>query len=277
MSFATVCEFFQGLCTFERCDVHGQPESFGRLVTSDRDWVADWTVPSFTSSLHVISSCFPPQEEDMTRPQDVWYGPDVWWRRCRSKLNINQEHQGGGASFKHIKCSRLSGVNTLSPDSCFLFFFQVCWTCRQWPWGSFWGVLSWGGTNWAWSQELSCLWPPPSWATSSYCCCLAPSVIIYLWLGSPCRTTGQRRDKPQNGYTQKQLLSSCFFQSEQFAPCRSKSASYNRGTLFSECNSDCSCSAEDWDPVCAASGITYISPCMAGCLSSSGHGKNTVG
>ncbi|XP_037551774.1 solute carrier organic anion transporter family member 1C1-like [Nematolebias whitei] len=56
----------------------------------------------------------------------------------------------------------------------------------------------------------------------------------------------------------------------------SKSVSYYRETLFSECNSDCSCSAEDWDPVCAASGITYISPCMAGCLSSSGHGKNIV-
>ncbi|XP_033471055.1 solute carrier organic anion transporter family member 1C1 [Epinephelus lanceolatus] len=47
-------------------------------------------------------------------------------------------------------------------------------------------------------------------------------------------------------------------------------------TLFSECNSDCSCSAEEWEPVCSDSGITYISPCMAGCLSSSGYGKNTV-
>lgn len=48
-------------------------------------------------------------------------------------------------------------------------------------------------------------------------------------------------------------------------------------TLFSECNSNCSCSADVWDPVCSDSGITYISPCLAGCLSYSGYGKKTVG
>uniref|UniRef100_A0A3B4AEZ6 Solute carrier organic anion transporter family member n=1 Tax=Periophthalmus magnuspinnatus TaxID=409849 RepID=A0A3B4AEZ6_9GOBI len=39
---------------------------------------------------------------------------------------------------------------------------------------------------------------------------------------------------------------------------------------------DCMCSSEEWDPVCSDSGITYVSPCLAGCISSSGYGKNTV-
>uniref|UniRef100_A0A3B3VTG0 Solute carrier organic anion transporter family member n=1 Tax=Poecilia latipinna TaxID=48699 RepID=A0A3B3VTG0_9TELE len=42
------------------------------------------------------------------------------------------------------------------------------------------------------------------------------------------------------------------------------------------CNRDCSCSPDEWDPVCSDSGVTYVSPCMAGCLNSSGRGKNTV-
>ncbi|XP_077565697.1 solute carrier organic anion transporter family member 1C1 [Stigmatopora nigra] len=46
--------------------------------------------------------------------------------------------------------------------------------------------------------------------------------------------------------------------------------------LFSQCNSNCSCSLDDWDPICSDSGITYITPCLAGCLGYSGYGKETV-
>ncbi|KAM3858985.1 uncharacterized protein ACN63O_017039 [Diretmus argenteus] len=53
-------------------------------------------------------------------------------------------------------------------------------------------------------------------------------------------------------------------------------APYSGGILLSECNRECSCSLKEWDPVCSENGITYTSPCMAGCLSSTGYGKNTV-
>ncbi|XP_070686219.1 solute carrier organic anion transporter family member 1C1-like [Pempheris klunzingeri] len=47
-------------------------------------------------------------------------------------------------------------------------------------------------------------------------------------------------------------------------------------SLFSDCNSGCLCSKKEWDPVCGENGITYVSPCLAGCTSSTGSGRNTV-
>uniref|UniRef100_A0A8C4ZSV6 Solute carrier organic anion transporter family member n=1 Tax=Gadus morhua TaxID=8049 RepID=A0A8C4ZSV6_GADMO len=46
--------------------------------------------------------------------------------------------------------------------------------------------------------------------------------------------------------------------------------------VVAPCNQACSCPLEAWDPVCSQSGITYTSPCTAGCLGSSGSGKATV-
>uniref|UniRef100_A0A8C7FSI3 Solute carrier organic anion transporter family member n=1 Tax=Oncorhynchus kisutch TaxID=8019 RepID=A0A8C7FSI3_ONCKI len=45
------------------------------------------------------------------------------------------------------------------------------------------------------------------------------------------------------------------------------------GHLLSQCNMGCSCSLKHWDPVCARNGITYASPCLAGCQTSTGVGK----
>ncbi|KAG7282532.1 hypothetical protein CRUP_020247 [Coryphaenoides rupestris] len=47
-------------------------------------------------------------------------------------------------------------------------------------------------------------------------------------------------------------------------------------SAFATCNSACVCPGNDWDPVCGEDGITYVSPCLAGCTSSTGSGTNTV-
>ncbi|XP_077355723.1 solute carrier organic anion transporter family, member 1D1 [Festucalex cinctus] len=52
--------------------------------------------------------------------------------------------------------------------------------------------------------------------------------------------------------------------------------SYEPQTLLSQCNAGCSCSMKQWDPVCANNGMTYASPCLAGCQTSTGTGKETV-
>lgn len=52
--------------------------------------------------------------------------------------------------------------------------------------------------------------------------------------------------------------------------------SYNPQTLLSQCNGQCFCSVKHWDPVCAYNGMTYASPCLAGCQTSTGMGKEMV-
>ncbi|XP_036876236.1 solute carrier organic anion transporter family member 1B3-like isoform X1 [Manis javanica] len=37
---------------------------------------------------------------------------------------------------------------------------------------------------------------------------------------------------------------------------------------LSYCNSDCNCDETQWEPICGDNGITYVSPCLAGCKSS---------
>lgn len=55
-----------------------------------------------------------------------------------------------------------------------------------------------------------------------------------------------------------------------------KQLSFNENTLISDCNFNCSCSTKTWDPVCGVDGISYISPCLAGCISSSGTAINEI-
>ncbi|KAK2858861.1 hypothetical protein Q5P01_003481 [Channa striata] len=52
--------------------------------------------------------------------------------------------------------------------------------------------------------------------------------------------------------------------------------SYNQQTLLSECNMRCSCPVKHWDPVCSYNGLTYSSPCLAGCQTSTNAGKEMV-
>ncbi|XP_009566418.2 solute carrier organic anion transporter family member 1A2 [Cuculus canorus] len=52
--------------------------------------------------------------------------------------------------------------------------------------------------------------------------------------------------------------------------------SYAENTLLAACNNDCDCPLKIWDPVCGDNGITYVSPCLAGCKASRGTGKSVV-
>ncbi|KTG38236.1 hypothetical protein cypCar_00037954 [Cyprinus carpio] len=46
--------------------------------------------------------------------------------------------------------------------------------------------------------------------------------------------------------------------------------------LLASCNTICDCPRRNWDPVCGENGLTYISPCLAGCRTSHGSGMDTV-
>uniref|UniRef100_A0A4W4DUG7 Solute carrier organic anion transporter family member n=3 Tax=Electrophorus TaxID=8004 RepID=A0A4W4DUG7_ELEEL len=53
-------------------------------------------------------------------------------------------------------------------------------------------------------------------------------------------------------------------------------ASYEKNPLFVNCNINCVCSPTEWDPVCDVDGLTYVSPCLAGCRTSRGSGMDMV-
>ena len=36
-------------------------------------------------------------------------------------------------------------------------------------------------------------------------------------------------------------------------------------SVYSDCNVNCSCSTEAYDPVCADGGVQYFNPCLTGC------------
>ncbi|XP_072097341.1 solute carrier organic anion transporter family member 1C1 [Mobula birostris] len=51
--------------------------------------------------------------------------------------------------------------------------------------------------------------------------------------------------------------------------------SFEGDGLYQDCNIGCSCSQTQWEPICAGNEMTYVTPCLAGCKTSSGVGKNT--
>ncbi|XP_078091444.1 solute carrier organic anion transporter family member 1C1-like [Mustelus asterias] len=52
--------------------------------------------------------------------------------------------------------------------------------------------------------------------------------------------------------------------------------SYEGSALYHDCNAGCFCPRTQWEPVCAGTGFTYVSPCLAGCTTSTGIGTDTV-
>ncbi|XP_063785475.1 solute carrier organic anion transporter family member 1A2-like isoform X2 [Pseudophryne corroboree] len=48
------------------------------------------------------------------------------------------------------------------------------------------------------------------------------------------------------------------------------------GNLSADCNMNCGCPSDVWDPVCGDNGVAYVSACLAGCSSSTGSGQNVI-
>ena len=50
-------------------------------------------------------------------------------------------------------------------------------------------------------------------------------------------------------------------------PCRYAGtvAPLQHPSVYSDCNVNCSCSTEAYDPVCADGGVQYFNPCLTGC------------
>ncbi|XP_063785484.1 LOW QUALITY PROTEIN: solute carrier organic anion transporter family member 1A2-like [Pseudophryne corroboree] len=48
------------------------------------------------------------------------------------------------------------------------------------------------------------------------------------------------------------------------------------GNLSADCNMNCGCLSDVWDPVCGDNGVAYVSACLAGCSSSTGSGQNVI-
>ncbi|XP_063785483.1 solute carrier organic anion transporter family member 1A2-like isoform X2 [Pseudophryne corroboree] len=48
------------------------------------------------------------------------------------------------------------------------------------------------------------------------------------------------------------------------------------GNLSADCNMNCGCPSDVWDPVCGDNGVAYVSACLAGCSSSTGSEQNVI-
>lgn len=97
-------------------------------------------------------------------------------------------------------------------------------------------------------------------------CCSSLGILL---------TLNHRRRLPLRCYLTPSQFDTCTHGS-LFTSTRLPQVSYNHQTLLSQCNMGCSCSTKHWDPVCSTNGLTYASPCLAGCQTSSGMGKEMV-